>query len=283
MRMLRHTARFLYHSLFAPTYHMQIRLLRSMLEWGRELGASIAAESALAEEAANGNDAAAIAAWTEKQLAPRPRDGAGASADVMVLVWPGGRILRVPRGTTAGAVQEIEKAAVVVLHAGGLNRLLPLQHAPQLWPMPVAAGDGAVASLVAICCGVNGHSASIHGRHGPRLSVHTPCSSLDPFSPVPAGSVIRDLGLIEISPSSPPPSSSSDPGSNVTLPVGASPRDRAAAAAAVGQAAAQHAQRARRQREQQQQLVNVNNRLVPEETPLFDGDYVVLSRDKVRI
>ncbi|KAL4853513.1 putative GTP diphosphokinase RSH1 [Chlorella vulgaris] len=174
----------------------RIRLLRSMLEWGRELGASIAAESALAEEAANGNDAAAIAAWTEKQLAPRPRDGAGASADVMVLVWPGGRILRVPRGTTAG-------------------------------------------------------------------------------------SVIRDLGLIEISPSSPPPSSSSDPGSNVTLPVGASPRDRAAAAAAVGQAAAKHAQRARRQREQQQQLVNVNNRLVPEETPLFDGDYVVLSRDKV--
>ena len=30
-------------------------------------------------------------------------------------------------------------------------------------------------------------------------------------------------------------------------------------------------------------LVNVNNRLVPEETPLADGDYVVLSRDKVKI
>lgn len=30
-------------------------------------------------------------------------------------------------------------------------------------------------------------------------------------------------------------------------------------------------------------LVNVNNRLVPEETPLLDGDYVVLSRDRVRI
>jgi hypothetical protein len=75
-----------------------------MLEWGRELGASIAAESALAEEAAAGSDAAAIAAWTEAQLAPRAAGaGAGADPDVMVVVWPGGRILRVPRGTTAGA------------------------------------------------------------------------------------------------------------------------------------------------------------------------------------
>lgn len=82
-----------------PPATPQIRLLRSMLEWGRELGSSIAAEATAEAPAA---DAAAIAAWTEAQLAAAPPRG-GAGADVLVLVWPGGRILRVPRGTTAGA------------------------------------------------------------------------------------------------------------------------------------------------------------------------------------
>lgn len=30
-------------------------------------------------------------------------------------------------------------------------------------------------------------------------------------------------------------------------------------------------------------FVNVNNRLIPEDTPLADGDYVVLARQPVRI
>ncbi len=86
----------------------QIRLLRSMLEWGRELGASIAAESigsaggdVPGEAELPARDAAAIAAWTEAQLALPAAQGRG-GGDVMVVVWPGGRILRVPRGTTAG-------------------------------------------------------------------------------------------------------------------------------------------------------------------------------------
>lgn len=74
-----------------------------MLEWGRELGASIAAESSDAPQRPGAADAAAIAAWTEAQLAlPASQGLGGGLADVMVVVWPGGRILRVPRGTTAG-------------------------------------------------------------------------------------------------------------------------------------------------------------------------------------
>ena len=30
-------------------------------------------------------------------------------------------------------------------------------------------------------------------------------------------------------------------------------------------------------------MVNVNNRLVPEETPLRDGDLVILAREKLKI
>ena len=96
-----------------------------MLEWGRELGASLAAEavggSAVAlsgddllqqqqpspsspdagSALSSTEDASAIAAWTEAQLSAAlgPNDQ---SADVVVLVWPGGRLLRLPRGTTAG-------------------------------------------------------------------------------------------------------------------------------------------------------------------------------------
>lgn len=89
-----------------PLPALQIRLLRSMLEWGRELGASIAAESIAGADAEGeaglpARDAAAIAAWTEAQLALPAAQGPG-GGDVCVVVWPGGRILRVPRGTTAG-------------------------------------------------------------------------------------------------------------------------------------------------------------------------------------
>lgn len=35
--------------------------------------------------------------------------------------------------------------------------------------------------------------------------------------------------------------------------------------------------------QQVRRLVNVNNRLVPEETPLSDGDLVVLSRELLKI
>ena len=120
----------------------------------------------------------------------------------------------------------------------------------------------------------------------PRLSL--------PLSMVPpAGSVIRDLGIIEITDSS--TSSSSDGGGALSTP-GEDDRAAAAAAAAgspaapalLGNAVPAAAGTLRTPGAGaggagQQQLVNVNNRLVPEETLLFDGDYVVLSRDRVRI
>ncbi|KAL4431494.1 hypothetical protein ABPG75_006750 [Micractinium tetrahymenae] len=175
----------------------KIRLLRSMLEWGRELGASIAAEGVGVtdgEAELPARDAAAIAAWTEAQLALPAAQGPG-GGDVMVVVWPGGRILRVPRGTTAG-------------------------------------------------------------------------------------SVIRDLGLIEIAPDSgAPPSGDGLPAAAAAQQQQQQQRDHTAHDA--GAAAA--AQPAFPAAPPPGLLVNVNNRLVPEETPLLDGDYVVLSRDRVRI
>jgi hypothetical protein len=40
---------------------------------------------------------------------------------------------------------------------------------------------------------------------------------------------------------------------------------------------------AQQQQQQQQQLVNVNNRLVSEDTVLQDGDLVILAREKIKI
>jgi hypothetical protein len=78
-----------------------------------------------------------------------------------------------------------------------------------------------------------------------------------------AGSVIRDHGLIEIQPDTLAPSGDG-------LPTAAAAADAPSPAGGDGSLASSL-------------LVNVNNRLVPEETPLSDGDYVVLSRDRVRI
>ncbi|PRW20358.1 GTP diphosphokinase chloroplastic isoform X1 isoform A [Chlorella sorokiniana] len=153
----------------------RIRLLRIMLEWGQEVGSSIAAEHSGAGELPS-SDAAAIAAWRDQQLA-LPDTGAQ-SSDVLVVVWPGGRILRLPRGATAG-------------------------------------------------------------------------------------SVIRDHGLIEIQPDTLAPSGDG-------LPTAAAAADAPSPAGGDGSLASSL-------------LVNVNNRLVPEETPLSDGDYVVLSRDRERL
>ncbi|PSC74447.1 Guanosine-3, 5 -bis(diphosphate) 3 -pyrophosphohydrolase [Micractinium conductrix] len=156
----------------------RIRLLRSMLEWGRELGASIAAENTAGEGSAlpDAGDTAAIAAWTETQLA-LPAVQGGQGSDVMVVVWPGGRIMRVPRGTTAGTL--IQDMGLIEIQ----KELVP------------AAGDGAA-----------------------RL----------------AAAIARDAA----------------PGMLLSGAFGTG------------------------------RLVNVNNRLVPEDTPLADGDYVVLSRDR---
>jgi hypothetical protein len=94
---------------------------------------------------------------------------------------------------------------------------------------------------------------------GPKFLPPSVQSATRSSSPTPhphptraAGSVIRTLGLIEIQQL---PSSSSDDADVARAAPPAPP----------------------------QQLVNVNNRLVPEETPLYDGDYVVLSRDRVKI
>lgn len=82
-----------------------------------------------------------------------------------------------------------------------------------------------------------------------------PINNNPPPSP-PAGAVIRDLGLIEIQPDAAAVKNGGG-GSSAALDPGSQPPPGL--------------------------LVNVNNRLVPEETPLIDGDYVVLSRDRVRI
>jgi ppGpp synthetase/RelA/SpoT-type nucleotidyltranferase len=73
----------------------KIRLLRSMLEWGDDLvGPSPDAQEGMA--------AAAIMPPEAEAALPR--------ADVMVMFWPSGKILRLPRGTTAGSALRTEGA-----------------------------------------------------------------------------------------------------------------------------------------------------------------------------
>lgn len=133
-------------------------------------------------------------------------------------------------------------------------------------------------------------------RTGDPAHPHTPhpTDRRSPFAAcLPAGSVIRDLGLIEIAP---------DAAAAAPLPSGDS-LALASSAAPAGSPLGSHGSSLSDGLQQERQpspapssplagtpsslpaslLVNVNNRLVPEETPLADGDYVVLARDRVRI
>lgn len=100
----------------------RIRLLRSMLEWGADIGNEIPASAGEDGKHPQGllNPAAAAVSGEilgYKNGEPSIVGGASAAAaaaesaqDVMVLIWPSGSILRVPRGTTAGAVARREGA-----------------------------------------------------------------------------------------------------------------------------------------------------------------------------
>jgi len=110
----------------------RIRLLRSMLEWGADIGNKSPASAVEGGKNPQGllnpsTPAAAAGAAAvpvaEGDLANKEYEAsivneavvaATASAesaqDVMVLIWPSGSILRVPRGTTAGAVSRREGA-----------------------------------------------------------------------------------------------------------------------------------------------------------------------------
>lgn len=112
----------------------RIRLLRSMLEWGEDLGQSAQSGNSMVMDGHAVHFSYGPAAGNHSQnhsdaddstsnsihpaedskaaavQAPPPANANGALAfeappsDVMILIWPSGRIARVPRGTTAGAV-----------------------------------------------------------------------------------------------------------------------------------------------------------------------------------
>lgn len=189
----------------------QIRLLRSMLEWGRELGASIAAESiggaggdSPGEAELPARDAAAIAAWTEAQLALPAAQGRG-GGDVMVVVWPGGRILRVPRGTTAGAwparmTARLDTVGNVLLRATAAARFSSWLESPVLGftSQPFHCAEVKYLSLT-----------------------HRIVMCFVAAAPPPAGKVIRELGLIEIA-----PASGAAPSGDGLLPPAAATREQ---------------------------------------------------------
>ena len=134
--------------------------------------------------------------------------------DVMVLVWPGGRIEQLPRGTTAGEV---------VARLGSIQILAP------------ASGEGADSGTRA---GEDPPWPPTPCATGLSLACHFPQATrlLPPALPAPP-SVLVPTSAPLICTARPPP------------------RD----------------------------LVNVNNRLVPGDTPLADGDLVVLTRELLKI
>ncbi len=91
----------------------RIRLLRSMLEWGADIGSSETAftvagtvDEATATATAGSNGSGDVSEKSERATQePVPE---ASPHDVMVLIWPSGIIRRVPRGTTAGAVARRE-------------------------------------------------------------------------------------------------------------------------------------------------------------------------------
>ena len=107
----------------ANLVRLQTRLLRSMLEWGKDLSspqeAGVSPTTSTTSTANTSSSSTttanlAIPALASYSQAARAPAAAGPSTalpdtvkppkDVMVLVWPGGRIEQFPRGTTAGNV-----------------------------------------------------------------------------------------------------------------------------------------------------------------------------------
>lgn len=137
---------------------MQIRLLRSMLDWGADIGTQEppqlpttttttnttddtspppTASSSLEDSiTAFNEDIGVVSLSSMSDIEVEPLDephvplhpqaaAAQQSHDIMVLVWPSGKILQLPRGTTAGYVLRREKshesavATAVTTVAGG--------------------------------------------------------------------------------------------------------------------------------------------------------------------
>jgi len=87
----------------------RIRLLRSMIEWG----ADIEGEGGPAGEGvATARPVPPGALLTPPAIHDSSSSVVEQLGEVLVLIWPSGKILRVPRGTTAGAVvyQELDSA-----------------------------------------------------------------------------------------------------------------------------------------------------------------------------
>lgn len=118
----------------------RIRLLRSMLEWGADIGSQAPPTSGDTTSASSqsGGAVGAVAGGASSGSSSPTGPGGGSilpghelaweqpPQDVMVLVWPSGKILRVPRGTTAGAVARREgcigrRSGIVNVN----NRLVP--------------------------------------------------------------------------------------------------------------------------------------------------------------
>jgi hypothetical protein len=167
----------------------RIRLLRSMLEWGSDLrnggeeedgdggiGASTSSSSSSSSEK---NNVSPLSTSPDSPVLKSQQypSSITISKEVMVLVWPGGRILRLPRGTTAG---------------DAVKRLKPS----------------------------TGYKTTRKSRSGGSPALTS--SSKDASYPM-------------------------------------------------------------NQEQQQKHVVNVNNRFVSGDTPLVDGDYIVLGREKLKV
>ena len=108
----------------------RILLLRSMLDWGADLGTNAMSSQDSQQDGVEGS-----MITIPPELKQDPDDQALAlevsPPDVMVLIWPGGRILRVPRGTTAGEIVRRETGAqhttaqVEGRHVNVNNKLVP--------------------------------------------------------------------------------------------------------------------------------------------------------------
>lgn len=91
------------HDEDAAYMNERIRLLRSMLDWGADLGTQASFPQTSSEE---GGEASMISIPLELQQDPADQALATevSPPDVMVLIWPSGKIVRIPRGTTAGEI-----------------------------------------------------------------------------------------------------------------------------------------------------------------------------------
>lgn len=100
-----------------------------------------------------------------------------------------------------------------------------------------------------------------------------------------AGQILREKGVFAIlDPAATPSSSSSDSDSDSSRAAGdAVSASSSASSSRLDRSGLQQQQQQLVSANQQQLVVNVNNRLVAEDTVLRDGDLVILAREKIKI